>query len=151
MGILSTLTNKIDKFIDKIFSPETDVMMIGVPRYDNLIKRSNKISMAKASISIDNAMGNKVKKIDQNKLFKEISTIIEFYRFLYGVGGNVKISNSLWGFSFRFVCKSTDFLKPLYLELDRIFGDLYVDIQYSDQISLKDDIDSWLSVTILAQ
>lgn len=147
MGFLSTLTNIIDKALDKILSPKNNDMMIGVPRYDNAIKIIDEKSMAKASCLLAESMGDEIKKIDRNQLFKEVSTILEFYRFLYGVEGNVRVDNNLAGFTFKFVCKSSKFLRPLYLELDRIFGDLYISIQYADNISV-DDVNCWLSVMI---
>ena len=138
----------MDKILDKLPSSK-DNIIVGPPRYDNLIKITDKGAVAKGNAYFSEAMGEKIKKTDKNRLFKEMSIIIEFYRFLYGVRGRVKVNNNLSGFTFNFICNSSEFLEPLYLELERIFGKLYISMQYGDGISMNSDMDCCLSVAIL--
>ena len=146
MKFLSGFWDSIDKILDKIFNPKDDIL-IGPPRYDNMIKIMDKKSRVKASNLITETMGGEVEKIDRNKLYVEMSTIIEFYRFLYGVGGSVMVDNLFSGFNFKFACNSSEFLEPLHEELDRIFGYLDISIQYADNIS--DEVLGWISVVLL--
>lgn len=149
MKFLSGFWDSVDKILDKILHPKDDVL-IGHPRYDNMLKIIDKKSRIKASNLLTETMGGEVEKIDRNKLYREISTIIEFYRFLYGVGGNVMVDNLLSGFNFKFACNSSEFLEPLYKELGRIFGYLDISIQYSDNISFQsNETLGWLSVMLL--
>lgn len=133
MGIFSGFWEALDRFLDRILNSKDEVK-IGPPVYDNMMDIIDKRSRVKASDLLTEAMGGEVKKIDRNQLFKEISTIIEFYRFLYGVGGSVIVDNTFAGFNFKFVCNNSRFLKPLYTELGRIFGKMDIAFQYSDNL-----------------
>lgn len=133
MGSFSGFWEILDRFLDRILNSKEKIE-IGPPVYDNMMDIIDKRSRVKASDLLTEAMGGEVKKIDSNQLFKEISTIIEFYRFLYGVGGSVIVDNTFAGFNFKFICSDPRFLRPLYFELGRIFEKMDIGFQYSDNL-----------------
>lgn len=144
MRFFSGFWEMLDRYLDRILNPKNGIK-IDPPVYDNMMNIIDKRSRVKASDLLTEAMGEEVKKIDRNQLFREISTIIEFYRFLYGVGGSVTVDNTFAGFNFKFTCNDSRFLKPLHTELDRIFEKLDVSFQYSKNLFI-DSEDCLLSV-----